>query len=126
MAKERFDYSKVGLVKKDGITKFNGEGIEVLPETSQQWLANYGLFVYESRLLAGHEKDTISEKTELIQEGWNWLIDGMPKRERTRTDAFTAACQKIIDSEADDAVILSTIIGLEFAYGKKYAWPSKE
>ena len=94
--KERFDYSTIGLVKKEDKVTFNEEGIDVLTSEVKDWLANYGTFVYLTRLLAGHEKDTLAEKKAIVQEGWNWLVDGMPARTRARVDGKTAAVNELL------------------------------
>lgn len=120
MAKVRFDYSKIGLVKKDDVVTMQGKGINILPQESREWLTNYGLFVALTRTLAGHEKDSLVEKQELIQKEWDWLAQGMPTKTRTKVDAFTSACQKVIDSGADEMTIKITISALESAYNKKF------
>jgi hypothetical protein len=98
--KTRFDYSLVGLAKVDGVTKFNGMTIhEVIATNADKvkaaenkkaatdFLMNYGLFVVLTRTLAGHEKDSISEKKSLIQKEWDWLKSGCPKREHATMSA---------------------------------------
>lgn len=121
MAKVRFNYSKVGLVKENNVVKFNNKGINTLPEPSRDWLANYGLFVALTRTLAGHEKDTDIEKQILIQKEWDWLAQGMPPKTRaTKVDAFTMACQKLISSGADEETIKNSIVALEQAFNRKF------
>ena len=121
MSKERFDYSLVGLVKKDGVTTFGGQKAEDLNLNAQAFLINYGAFVAMSRTLAGHEKDTVEEKRELLSDYWNWLEEGCPKRERKVSDAFTTACNKIMASEGNKKDKLAAIKALENAFGKTYS-----
>lgn len=112
-------YGTAGLLKVDDITTVNGEGIDDLPEASLKYLANYGLFVLISRLTA-NEKDS-SKWADLFADKWVWLMEGMPKVDRTRADAFTTACRKVLESGADAKTITSTIKALETAFGKTYA-----
>ncbi len=121
MAKERFDYSLIGLVKKDDVTTFDGKRADDLPEVARTFLANYGMFVALSRTLAGHEKDTIEEKRALVEDYWNWLEAGCPKRERKASDAFTTACNKIMASDGKEKDKLAAIKALENAFGKVYS-----
>ncbi len=121
MSKERFDYSLVGLVKKDDVTTFDGKRADELNVDAKAFLINYGAFVAMSRTLAGHEKDTIAEKRELVADYWNWLEAGCPKRERKVTDAFTTACNKIMTSEGNEKDKLAAIKALENAFGKTYS-----
>lgn len=94
MAKVRFDYSLVGLSKKDGVTTFNGTPVESLPESAKIFLVNYGGFVALTRTLAGHEKDTVAEKKAHIQKEWDWLAAGCPKRERAIKSAYERAMEQ--------------------------------
>lgn len=94
MAKVRFDYSLVGLAKKDGVTTFNGAPVESLPESAKTFLVNYGGFVALTRTLAGHEKDTAAEKKAHIQKEWDWLAAGCPKRERAIKSAYERAMEQ--------------------------------
>ena len=80
--KKRFDYSRIGLAKVDGTTTFWGKGVNDLTEETVKYLANYGLFVVLTRTLAGNEKKSDHEKTEIVNREMKWLLDGMPKRER--------------------------------------------
>jgi len=84
--KKRFDYSTLKLNKVEGVTKFDGKGIDALPAETRTFLANYGLFVNMTRELAGHEKDTIAEKQAILNDQWAWLEAGCPKRERKTID----------------------------------------
>lgn len=132
MAKKvRFDYSKVGLSKEDfkdtngkvlrsDKVTFDGYNVEDLPYVSQTWCADYGLFVALTRTLAGNEKASLKEKHDLIQEKWDWLMNGMPAITRTKVDAFTSACQKVMNSGADELTINNTIAALELAFNKKF------
>lgn len=79
MEKIRFDYTKVGLVKKDDIVTFNGKGVEDIANC-RDYLANYGLFVVMTRSLAGHEKETDAEKKTILTATFKWFEDEMPKR----------------------------------------------
>lgn len=121
MAKERFDYSLVGLVKKDDVTTFDGKRADELNVDAKMFLINYGAFVAMSRTLAGHEKDTIAEKRELVEDYWNWLEAGCPKRERKVSDAFTTACNKIMASEGSEKDKLAAVKALENAFGRTYS-----
>lgn len=80
MAKEdskiNVKYGKHGLKKVDDITTFNGKGVETLPSKSQTWLANYGLFVFISRLTANEKNET--KWSNLFSETFKWLEDEMP------------------------------------------------
>ena len=87
--KVRFDYTTIGLVKKDGIVTFDGKGINDIQDC-KDYLANYGLFVVLTRSLAGHEKDSLAEKKSIVKENFQWFLDKMPKREKTRIDTKTA------------------------------------
>jgi len=79
--KKRYDYSKIGLVKKDGNVFFDGERILLgLKEGAQTVAAEYGIFVMATRVLAGHEKDTDAEKRELVKGVIDWLKADCPKR----------------------------------------------
>jgi hypothetical protein len=111
-------YGTAGLLKVDDITTVNGEGINDLPSESKDYLANYGLFVLISRLTA-NEKDT-KKWPDLFADKWVWLMEGMPKVDRTRADAFTTACRKVLSSDADKATMKSTIKALEAAFDRKY------
>jgi poly(A) polymerase Pap1 len=111
-------YGTAGLLKVDDITTVNGEGINDLPSASKDYLANYGLFVLISRLTA-NEKDT-KKWPDLFADKWVWLMEGMPKVDRARADAFTTACRKVLESGADEKTITSTIKALETAFGKTY------
>ena len=93
MAKTKFDYTTIGLVKADGVVSFDGKGIDSLPATAKEHLLNYGLFVKLTRALAGHENDTIAEKKALVAETWDWLMADCPKITRTKTDAVTATAK---------------------------------
>jgi poly(A) polymerase Pap1 len=117
-------YGAFGLLKIDDITTVNGEGINNLPVESKDYLANYGLFVLISRLTA-NEKDT-SKWADLFADKWVWLMDSMPKVDRTRADAFTSACKKVMESDATDKLKAQTISALEVAFGKKYEAEDKE
>ena len=121
MAKERFDYSLIGLVKKDDVTTFDGKRADELNVDAKMFLINYGAFVAMSRTLAGHEKDTIEEKRALVKDYWDWLDAGCPKRERKVSDAFTTACNKIMASEGKEKDKLAAIKALENAFGKTYS-----
>jgi hypothetical protein len=121
MSKERFDYSLVGLVKKDDVTTFDGKRADELNVDAKMFLINYGAFVAMSRTLAGHEKDTIEEKRALVKDYWDWLDTGCPKRERKVSDAFTTACNKIMASEGKEKDKLAAIKALENAFGKTYS-----
>ena len=121
MAKKKFDYSLVGLVKKDDVTTFDDERVDELNVTAKAFLVNYGAFVAMSRTLAGHEKDTIEEKRALVKDYWDWLDAGCPKRERKVSDAFTTACNKIMASEGKEKDKLAAIKALENAFGKTYS-----
>ncbi len=121
MSKERFDYSLVGLVKKDDVTTFDGKRADELNVDAKMFLINYGAFVAMSRTLAGHEKDTIEEKRALVKDYWDWLNAGCPKRERKVSDAFTTACNKIMASEGKEKDKLAAIKALENAFGKTYS-----
>ena len=77
--KVRFDYTTIGLVKKDGIVTFDGKGINDIANC-KDYLANYGLFVIMTRSLAGHEKDTDAEKKAILVDTFSWFTEGMPKR----------------------------------------------
>ena len=121
MAKERFDYSLIGLVKKDDVTTFDGKRADELNVPAKAFLINYGAFVAMSRTLAGHEKDTIEEKRALVKDYWDWLDAGCPKRERKVSDAFTTACNKIMASEGKEKDKLAAIKALENAFGKTYS-----
>ena len=121
MAKERFDYAQIGLVKKDDVTTFDGKRADELNVTAKAFLINYGAFVAMSRTLAGHEKDTIEEKRALVKDYWDWLNAGCPKRERKVSDAFTTACNKIMASEGKEKDKLAAIKALENAFGKTYS-----
>ena len=104
-AKVRFDYTTIGLVKNadnnDEVT-FDGLGINELPKESIDWIANYGLFVYLTRSLAGHEKESVEFKRTMISDGYNWLKDGMPKKTRAnsiKTDSFIDSVNSIINGD---------------------------
>lgn len=109
MAKTRFDYSLVGLAKKDGVTTFDGKGIETLNTDANNFLANYGLFVVLTRTLAGHEKDSINEKKDHIRKEWNWLVAGCPKRTKNTAASKVKTMQEQYDADAE------TLAGLETA-----------
>jgi hypothetical protein len=111
-------YGSAGLLKVGEITTVNGEGIDDLPSESRKYLANYGLFVLISRLTA-NEKDT-KKWPDLFADKWVWLMEGMPKVDRTRLDAFTSACKKVMESDADEKLKKQTISALEVAFGKTY------
>jgi hypothetical protein len=119
----RYDYNKIGLAKTEGTTKFDGMGINDLGNAAIQWIANYGLFVFLTRSLAGHEKMSDADKKDIVAESFQWLLDGMPARERSKADAFTSACMKVWESDAKKADKLSTIKTLEVAFGKKFELP---
>ena len=121
MAKERFDYAQIGLAKVEDVTTFDGKKADDLNAYAKSFLVNYGAFVAMSRTLAGHEKDTIAEKRELVEDYWNWLEAGCPKRERKVTDAFTTACNKIMASAGKEKDKLAAIKALEIAFGKVYS-----
>ena len=121
MSKERFDYSLIGLVKKDDVTTFDGKRVDELNVDAKKFLVNYGAFVAMSRTLAGHEKDTIEEKRALVKDYWDWLEAGCPKRERKVSDAFMTACNKIMASEGKEKDKLAAIKALENAFGKTYS-----
>ena len=119
----RYDYNRIGLAKTEGTTKFNGMGINDLGNAAVQWIANYGLFVFLTRSLAGHEKMSDNDKKDIVAESFQWLLDGMPARERSKADAFTSACMKIWESDAKKAEKLSAIKTLEGAFNKKFELP---
>jgi len=121
MAKERFDYTQIGLAKVEDVTTFDGKRADELNLDARMFLINYGAFVAMSRTLAGHEKDTIAEKRALVEDYWNWLEAGCPKRERKVSDAFTTACNKIMTSEGNEKDKLAAIKALENAFGKTYS-----
>lgn len=121
MSKERFDYTQIGLAKVEDVTTFDGKRADELNIDAKAFLINYGAFVAMSRTLAGHEKDTITEKRALVEDYWNWLEAGCPKRERKVTDAFTTACNKIMASEGNEKDKLAAIKALENAFGKVYS-----
>ncbi|OQB06825.1 MAG: hypothetical protein BWY21_01883 [Parcubacteria group bacterium ADurb.Bin216] len=121
MAKERFDYTQIGLAKVEDVTTFDGKRADELNLDAKAFLINYGAFVAMSRTLAGHEKDTIAEKRALVEDYWNWLEAGCPKRERKVSDAFTTACNKIMTSEGNEKDKLAAIKALENAFGKTYS-----
>jgi hypothetical protein len=73
--KKRFDYSKIGLIKKDDITTYDGKGLEQFSVASILRLANYGLFTILTRSLAGHEKETNEEKKEILTETFDGLVN---------------------------------------------------
>mgnify|MGYP001381281440 CR=1 FL=1 len=77
--KKRYDYTKLALLKVDGIVTFEGKGIDTIP-SCKDYLANYGLFVIMTRSLAGHEKDTDAEKKAILVDTFAWFTEGMPKR----------------------------------------------
>lgn len=116
----RYDYNKIGLAKVNGITIFCGKGIKDFADAVVQWIANYGLFVFLTRSLAGHEKMSDNDKRDIVAESFQWLLDGMPARERSKADAFTSACMKVWESDSKKADKLSTIKTLEVAFGKKF------
>jgi hypothetical protein len=92
--KKRFDYTTLGLIKKDDITTFNEQGINDIPEC-RDYLANYGLFVIMTRSLAGHEKDSLVEKKAILTETFKWFTDKMPKRvKKVETPEEKAAREK--------------------------------
>ena len=72
----RYDYSKIGLSKKDGITIFNGNGIGNFTDDVKEGLANEGYFTKLTRALAGHEKETDVEKKAIVQETYEMLANG--------------------------------------------------
>ena len=72
----RFDYTKIGLVKKDHVTTFDGNGIDKFTEDVVKGLANEGYFTKLTRALAGHEKDTDDEKKAILQAMYNQLVSG--------------------------------------------------
>lgn len=121
--KKRFDYASIGLVKEAGIVTFNGKGIKDLPIEAQDAMANYGLFVGITRTTArtSDMKLTVEEMKAEFQEYWNWLMAGCPKRAKAdKVDQFTAACNKVMASEAPAGVKKSTIAGLEMVFSRKY------
>lgn len=116
--KIRFDYSKIGLTKVDGITLFDGKGIVNLAKEVIDYLANYGLFVILTRALAGHEKDTDAEKKSIVSASFQWLLDGCPKRTKTHIDAKTATInvlkvQMETASKAEKAILAGIIAKME-------------
>ena len=119
----RYDYNKIGQAKTEGTTKFDGMGINDIPATATEWIANYGLFVFLTRSLAGHEKMSDNDKKNIVAESFQWLLDGMPARERSKADAFTSACMKVWESDSKKADKLSTIKTLEVAFDKKFELP---
>lgn len=72
----RFDYTTLGLVKKDDVVTFNGNGIMDLDQKIRDGLSNYGLFVKMTRALAGHEKDSEVEKKAILTSMWDLLKSG--------------------------------------------------
>ena len=72
----RYDYSKIGLTKINGITLFNEKGIDLFTVEVQIGLANDGFFTKMTRYLAGHEKETDDEKKRLLQEVYDVLASG--------------------------------------------------
>jgi hypothetical protein len=72
----RYDYSKIALVKKDGITKFDDNGIDNFTSDVVNGLANYGFFVMLTRSLAGHEKETDIEKKAIVKAVYEMLLSG--------------------------------------------------
>lgn len=118
--KKRFDYSLIGLEKKNGITLFNGIGIADMESHVVELLANYGLFVMLSRSLAGHKKDSVEEKKDTVYKVFDWLMDGCPKREKSKADVFTTTCNKVMASDATDEAKEATIAALELAFNRKF------
>jgi hypothetical protein len=115
--KVRFDYTTIGLIKKDGIVTFEGKGINDIT-TCKDYLANYGLFVVLTRSLAGHENDSLAEKKAIVADTFKWFTDGMPKREKSRIDTKTATinllkAQMETASKAEKAVLASIITKME-------------
>ncbi len=120
----RFDYeNRLGLSKSKGITLLWGCGINFFPKTVVTWLANYGLFVYLTRSLAGKESYTDREKLAIINEKFQWLAKGMPHEatEKVTKDAFTVACDKIMASDGTPEQKKAGIAALENAFGKVYS-----
>lgn len=75
----RFDYEgRLGLSKSKGTTLLWGCGLSFFSKAVIEWLANYGLFVYLTRSLAGKESYSDREKLAIINDKFQWLAKGMP------------------------------------------------
>jgi len=111
MAKVRFDYSLVGLAKKDGIVTFDSVNIiEKLTPHALSIAANYGLFVAATRSLAGHEKDSLAEKKELIKGVIDWYLEDCPQRTKGATGI--ASTQSKVDAIMADITGLTAIMDM--------------
>jgi len=111
MAKVRFDYSLVGLEKKEGIVTFdNVKVVEKLTPHALSIAANYGLFVAATRSLAGHEKDSVAEKKELIKGVIDWYLDDCPQRTKSATGI--ASTQSKVDAIMADISGLTAIMDM--------------
>ncbi len=111
MAKVRFDYSLVGLEKKEGIVTFdNVKVVEKLTPHALSIAANYGLFVAATRSLAGHEKDSVAEKKELIKGVIDWYLDDCPQR--TKGTTGIASTQSKVDAIMADITGLTAIMDM--------------
>jgi hypothetical protein len=113
----------LGLVKKDDVVTFNGQGIDAVTDDARTYLANYGLFVHMTRCLAGEEKSTIEEKTAILAEDFKWFVDDMPaitRKNAVKIDAFVVSCDTIMKSASKKADKLSAIKALELAFNRAY------
>jgi hypothetical protein len=72
----RYNYNLIGLSKVDGITLFEGKGVNELTAEVNVGLANEGLFTKLTRALAGHEKASDADKKAIVQAGWDVLFSG--------------------------------------------------
>lgn len=121
--KKRFDYGQIGLVKKNDEVLYEGISVDDLPTNSKSWLSHYGAFVFLTRSLAGHEKDSLADKKAIVAEQFQWLVDGMPEKTRknaVKVDAFVDACRKVMASDAPASTKAKTIEALEAAYGREF------
>ena len=104
----RFDYEgRLGLAKVKGETFLWGCGISFFSKTVVAWLANYGLFVYLTRSLAGKENYTDREKLTIVNDKFQWLAKGMPHE----------ATEKVTVSKVEES-----LEGADFTDAERALW----
>jgi hypothetical protein len=105
--KKRFDYSVLGLVKKNHVTTFNGIGIDAFTREVRDGLANEGYFTKLTRSLAGKEKFTNTEKISELKDTFDMLKSGklVMGTKSTMTPEEKAARQKEITIAAMRAAV---------------------
>jgi hypothetical protein len=126
---KRYDWAKIGLVKKLHVTTFEGKGIEDFDEVVKIGLANEAFFTKLTRACAGHENDTDAEKKVIVKGVYDMLLSGKlttgKKAGFVKVDPFTDACNRIWASDEKEKVKLATIKALETAYGKTFDPPEE-